>query len=394
MLHIYKRLLLSFLISTSFGVAKPVFKEIPIFPFQDKHVHSSSIVECPNGDVLACWFHGSGERTADDVCIQGSRLRAGSGSWEPVFLLADTPGFPDCNPVLFIDDQERLWLFWITVLAHRWEQSILKYRRTTDYTGGGPPNWQWQDVIVLKPGDSFATAVEQGFDQHVDEGMWAEYAPPYTQMLIEAARNPAKRQTGWMTRTHPLILPSGRFLLPLYSDGFCLGLAAISDDDGATWRASQPMVGLGLNQPSIVRKKDGTLMAFMRDEGVLPMRVLKSISQDDGETWSYAVDTDVPNPSSSVEAIALRDDSWLLIHNDTEEGRFQLAASLSFDEGASWTTKRYIARDDTKKCSYSYPSIIQTRDGLLHLTYSFSDGTAKTIKYSVFNTEWLNDEAE
>ena len=75
----------------------------PIFPLQGKHVHSSSIVECPNGDLLACWFHGSGERTADDVVVQGARLKKGSKKWSPVFLMADTPHFPDCNPVLFVD---------------------------------------------------------------------------------------------------------------------------------------------------------------------------------------------------------------------------------------------------------------------------------------------------
>ena len=71
-----------------------------IFPLQGKHVHSSSIVECPNGDLLACWFHGSGERTADDVVVQGARLKKGRKKWSPVFLMADTPRFPDCNPVL------------------------------------------------------------------------------------------------------------------------------------------------------------------------------------------------------------------------------------------------------------------------------------------------------
>jgi hypothetical protein len=45
-----------------------------------------------------------------------------------------------------------------------------------------------------------------------------------------------------MTRTHPLILPSGRMLVPLYSDGFNASLMAISDDDGQTWRASLPTI--------------------------------------------------------------------------------------------------------------------------------------------------------
>src|SRR4030042_6759244 len=96
---------------------KIVFRDESIFPCQEKHVHSSSIVECPSGDLLVCLVYGAGERTADDVLIQGARLRKGSGKWSEVFLMADTPGFPDCNPVLFIDPRERLWMFWIPVLA-------------------------------------------------------------------------------------------------------------------------------------------------------------------------------------------------------------------------------------------------------------------------------------
>jgi len=164
----------------------------PIFPLQRKHVHSSSIVECPNGDLLACWFHGSGERTADDVVIQGARLKKGSKKWSPVFLMADTPDFPDCNPVIFIDRKERLWLFWITVRANGWEHSILKYRMSTDYQRKGVPKWDWQDIILLKPGDIFAETIEAGFKELItEEPMWAEYAPLYSTMIIEAAKDKA-----------------------------------------------------------------------------------------------------------------------------------------------------------------------------------------------------------
>ncbi len=368
-----------------------VFKEQAIFPVQDKHVHSSSIVVCPNGDLLVCWFHGSGERTADDVKIQGSRLKFGDSDWQPIFLMADTPGFPDCNPVLFVDQQEQLWLFWITVLAHRWEQAILKYRISQDYQDDGVPQWSWQDIITLKPGQVFAEDVKDGFDKWAEETAWAEYAPPYTEMVINASNDPIKRQMGWMARTHPIILPNGRILLPLYSDGFCLGLAAISDDNGKNWHASRPMVGLGLNQPSIVRKEDGTLVAYLRDEGVLPTRILKSLSHDDGETWSYAHKTDIPNPSSSMEVIATKGKNWVMVYNDTEEGRHSLAVALSEDEGKSWKWKNHIAQVEKGKASFSYPSIIQTADGLLHVTYSYSDGKNKTIKYALFNEEWIKE---
>ena len=201
--------------------AQPFYQNEPIFPLQDKHVHGSSLVECPNGDLLACWFHGSGERTADDVLIQGARLKKGANKWSPIFLMADTPDFPDCNPVLFIDKKERLWLFWITVTAHRWERSILKYRISSNYQKTGAPHWDWQDIILLNPGEKFAQTIQHEFEKNVkDEPMWAEYALPYVKMIEEAAKDPVKREIGWMTRIHPLVLSSGRILLPLYSDGF------------------------------------------------------------------------------------------------------------------------------------------------------------------------------
>jgi predicted neuraminidase len=378
------------IISYTLSYSQSAFHEENIFPYQNKHVHASSIVECANGDLLACWFHGSGERTADDVLVQGSRLKKGKSEWESVFLMADTPGFPDCNPVLFIDKNERLWLFWVAVLAHGWQNSILRYRIADDYMGIGAPNWSWQSIILLKPGDDFARAVEVGFKKGApEEPMWAEYAPPYTEMLIEAAKDPIKRQLGWMTRIHPLVLPGGRILLPLYSDGFNLGLVAISDDQGENWHASLPMVGLGLNQPSLVQKDDGTLVAYLRDDGALPKRVLMSTSQDNGESWSFAVDTDIPNPGSSVEVIKLKDGRWLMVFNDTEEGRHSLAAALSDDQGATWKWKRHIALVEKRKKSFAYPSVIQSQDGKIHVTYSYADHDDNTIKHVVFDANWI-----
>jgi predicted neuraminidase len=363
----------------------------PIFDLQKKHVHSSSIVECPNGDFLVCWFHGSGERKANDVVIQGARLRKGGRKWSPVFLMADTPDFPDCNPVLFIDGQERLRLFWIAVRANGWEHSILRCRLSTDYQQKrGAPKWDWQDIILLKPGEDFVKTIEAAFKELItEEPMWAEYAPLYSTMIIEAAKDKAKRQIGWMTRTHPVILPSGRILLPLYSDGYNVGLVAISDDNGQHWRASKPIVGLGPIQPTIVRKKNGTLVAYLRDSGGAPNRVMISSSEDDGESWSPAVDTDIPNPGSSLEAIVLKDGCWVMVYNDTEHGRHSLAAALSDDEGRAWKWKRHIGRSENREKSFGYPSLIQAKDGLLHLTYSFREKRGATIRHCSFDADWI-----
>jgi predicted neuraminidase len=381
-------IVLACVLVTSAAVGAPVYEAQRIFPGQEKHVHSSSIVECPNGDLLVCWFYGSGERTAADVKVQGARLRKGEAEWSSVFPMTDTPNFPDCNPVLFIDRQERLWMFWIAVLAEGWEHSLLKYRVTSDYLGDGPPKWDWQEVITLKPGQAFADAMKAGFEEiDLDQEMWAEYALPYSELLLEAAQDPFKRQMGWMTRTHPLQLPNGRILLPLYSDGFNASLVAISDDDGATWRASLPMIGRGPIQPSVVRKQDGTLVAYLRDSGDAPNRAMKSTSTDDGETWSVALDTDIPNPGSSLEAIALADGLWVMVYNDTERGRHSLAAALSDDEGKTWKWERHLEKG---KGSFGYPSVIQGRDGVVHATYSHHlGGDDKAIKHAAFSVEWI-----
>ena len=155
-----------------------------IFPPVQEHVHGSTIVELPNGDLLAAWFQGSGERWADDVTIMGARLKKGEDRWSKPFLMADTPGFPDINPILFMDAQNRLWLMWYTVIANQWETSLLKYRISEDYAfrgegvppsnrgtsapaGGGcprhrAPKWVWQDVLHVKPGDSAERGIQPG----------------------------------------------------------------------------------------------------------------------------------------------------------------------------------------------------------------------------------------
>ena len=370
--------------------AAPEFQLGNIFPPGAKHSHSSSVVECSDGSLLACWFYGSGERTAEDVVVQGARWNPTSSSWGPVFEMADTPGFPDCNPVLWVDQHDRVWLFWITVLAERWECSQLKFRRANTSAGPGPPQWAWQGAIHLKPGERFPEVMKKQFDEiALSQAMWAEYAKPYGRLLLEAAADPYKRQTGWMTRIHPLMLPSGRILLPLYSDGFNAALMAISDDQGETWIASDPIVGRGPIQPSVVRRRDGTLIAYCRDSGSPPGRVMAAHSRDEGLTWSAARDIELANPGSSLEVIGLKGGQWLYVGNDTEEERNRLSLRLSADEGASWSSGWAIEPSNEKGQRFGYPSVIQARDGRIHLTYTYTATGGKCIRHATVNVEWL-----
>lgn len=360
-----------------------------IFPQQGQHCHGSSLILLPNGDLLSCWFQGSGERSANDVRILGARMKKGTHVWSKPFLMADTPGLPDCNPVLFLDRKARLWLFYIPVVANRWENCLLKYRRSEDYLQSGPPQWNWQDVIILKPGDAFPRILKQGFkDMGFNQGCWAEYAHPYDELLVQAAQDKQKRQMGWMTRIHPVTLGSGRILLPLYSDGFNLSMCAYSDNDGRTWNTA-PIMGLGPIQPSFAQRKDGVLIAFMRDSGGPPQRIMVSRSVDQGATWSLCQDLDIPNPSSSLEVVTLKNGIWVLICNDTERGRNRLAAYLSPDEGRTWTRRRYLERAEHGKASYAYPSVIVNESGNVDLTYSYGNDEGQSIKHGFFTVDWL-----
>lgn len=374
--------------------AAPIYTESLIFPLQEKHVHSSSVVECPNGDLLACWFHGSGERQSLDVLVQGARLKKGAAAWSPVFLMADTPNLPDCNPVLYIDAQQELWLFWIAVLAESWEDSLLRYRKAKDYQGDGAPNWYWQDDMILDPGKDFPDQLKTGFEEVIPTlpgkdtavGRWLRHD---IRRIERDARNLSKRQRGWMTRAQIITLPSGRILVPLYSDGYLLGLMAISDDTGASWRPSAPIVGAGLNQPSLARKQDGTLVAYMREEDEIKRRVLTSVSHDDGETWSVAQSTDIPNPNSSLAVLTLDDGRWVMAYNDSEDTRETLALALSDDEGATWKWQRHLELQ--KGGQFHYPFMIQTSDGLVHVTYTYQPAgdAGRSIKHVTLNPEWI-----
>lgn len=360
-----------------------------IFPLEPWHNHSSSIVELPSGELFVVWFHGSGERKADDVRVMGARRPAGSKQWSEPFVVADYPGFPDTNCVLFVDRHKRLWLFWMTFLANEVETTVVNFRVSSNYEGlDGPPVWERQELLLLHHDlDRFAAKVRETAAPALAKG--APESPGRLLRLMEEATDKYKSRTGWMVRTHPLQLPSGRMLLGIYSDLYDFSLVAISDDDGLTWRPSDPIVGFGNVQPGFARKRDGTLVAYMRDNGPAPMRIARAESHDDGETWSAVTDTDFPNPGASVEPITLDNGDWLLVYNDLEEGRHSLAVALSTDEGKTWSKPRHLERDESAKMRFHYPSVIQAHDGSIHVTYSYFTETGKAIKHARFGREWV-----
>jgi predicted neuraminidase len=366
---------------------QPRYSAELVFPLHDKHNHAPGIVEMPGGDLLASWYRGSGERSADDVAVYGSRLKRGAKEWDQPQLLADTPGFPDCNTALFIDAERRLWLFYPTILANTWESCLTNFKVASRYDAAGPPRWDREGMVLLKP-DDFAEEGRKLLDERIAQG--GGELTPERRARLDALRQrlgeKLYQRLGWQPRCKPTLLPSGRMLLPLYSDTFSISIMAITDDGGKTWRASKPLIGFGNIQPSVLRRNDGTLVAYMRENGPR-RRVRIAESNDDGLTWGPVGVTELPNPGSGLDGVRLANGHWLLIYNDTISGRSKLAASLSLDEGRTWTKTRHL--EDQPTGSYHYPAVIQGADGTIHCLYSYFVAGGKSMKHAAFNEAWV-----
>lgn len=358
-----------------------------VFPLDRRHNHAPGIAELPDGSLLVSWYRGSGERTADDVAVYGSRRAAGEAAWSEPFLMVDTPGFPDCNTCLILDRKGRLWLFWPVILANSWESCLTNFLVASEPTGSGAPQWDRRGTLYLKPED-FAAEAAGILDAELKMLPRPLSAAEESEVAEVRRRLGDKlyQRLGWQPRCKPTVLPSGRILLPLYSDTYSISMMAISDDEGETWYASKPLIGFGNIQPAVLRRNDGTLVAYMRENG--PRRKIRvAESRADGLTWGPVGVAELPNPGSGLDGVRLASGRWLLVYNDTVEGRYSLAVSLSEDEGRTWRWTRHLEREPTG--SYHYPAVIQSRDGTIHAVYSYFVAGGKSMKHAEFDEGWV-----
>ena len=379
---------------------EPYYQSEFLFRLEKSHNHGSSSVELPNGDLLVAWYRGSGEHEANDVRIMGARKVHGGKSWSDPFVMADTPNFPDANPVIFIDGQKQLQLIWSVILANDWRTSFLKYRVSVEYQRRNQaPVWKIGEPLFYDLKD-ITSLVHRGIEQYL-QGNPTHVNAEQIALLKKSADDKFLSRLGWIARSHPLTLPTGRMVLPLYSSALSLSMMALSDNGAKTWFSGKPIVGIGNIQPTVVRKNDGKLVAFMRNAGSALKRLQMSESSDEGVTWSIPTPTNLPNPNSAAEIIRLKNGYWALVYNDTEEGRHCLAMSVSDDEGKSWRWTRHLEQDSRGSGAgqFHYPSIVQTRDGLMHVTYSYflnhlsQDTPNKAIKHAAFNLPWIQAES-
>jgi len=140
-----------------------------------------------------------------------------------------------------------------------------------------------------------------------------------------------------------------------------------SQDLGQTWEKTPPINDgkkFGIIQPGLLQLGDGNAMALMRST---KGRIYTASTQNRGRTWSTPEPTSLPNPNAGIDAVTLKDGRQLLVYNPVTRGRTPLSVALS-KNGRDWLD---VATLEDQPGEYSYPAVIQTRDGLAHITYTW-----------------------
>lgn len=310
-------------------------------PFPESH--ASTIAETPKG-LVASWFGGTKERNPD-VCIWVSRRL--DGKWTAPQNVADG----------IVNDKLR-YACWNPVLYQ--------------VPNGGPL------MLFYKIGPSPSTW-KGWLKTSTDGGItWSA-----AQALPEGYLGPIKNK--------PVLLSNGNLFCPTSTEGDGWKIHfEVTSDFGKTWRKIGPINdGKATNaiQPSILDHGKGKLQILARSRN---RAVLESWSYDNGETWSPLAASNLPNNNSGTDAVTLRDGRHVLVYNhvlppgDLAKGpRTPLNLSVSND-GKNWSAA--VILEDSPISQYSYPSVIQTSDGMIHVIYTWR---RQRIKHAVIDpSKW------
>jgi predicted neuraminidase len=282
--------------------------------------HASTIVET-NGTLAAAWFGGTAERNPD-VGIWMSRFE--HGAWTPPVEVANgvqsaALRYPTWNPVLFQPAGGPLLLF---------------------YKVGPSPSGWWG--MVTRSSDAGQT--------------WST-----PEKLPDGILGPIKNK--------PVQLANGDVLSgsSTENNGWQVHFER-STDGGRTWTATPPLNdghAVAAIQPSVLTHTGGRLQAIGRTQSG---RIFETWSSDAGRTWTPLALTSLPNPNAGIDAVTLRDGRSLVVYNHTARGRSPLNVAISPD-GRAWNMA--LVLEDEPGQEYSYPAVIQSSDGLVHITYTW-----------------------
>ena len=310
-----------------------VFKTEFIYQPQDvtfPSCHASTIIQNGKG-LMAAWFGGTAERNPD-VGIWVSRYE--KGKWSKPVEVADGvqhkgKRYPCWNPVLFNTGNEILLFYKV---------------------GPSPSTW-WGELI---------TSDKKG-------KIWS-----IPRRLPEDISGPVKNK--------PVLLENGELLCPSSTEdeGWRLHMEFTSDN-GLTWERTSAVNerSTGAIQPTILRHPGGKLQLLCRST---VSRILTAWSIDYGRTWSNLEPTVLPNNNSGIDAVTLKDGRHILIYNHLVKGRNALHAAISKD-GINWQAAALL-ENEKPGTEFSYPAVIQSVNGLVHITYTWN---RKQIKHVIIN---------